>query len=71
MFTISGAYPRAQAERRMADILARIRWLRSMEIEHDEEGSREAMLHWRDPVERSRALRCRNHTLVDDNPASG
>jgi hypothetical protein len=71
MFTISGAKPRAQPERCKASILTRIRWLRSTETERDEEGSREAMLHWRDPVERSRALRRRNHTLVDDNPASG
>jgi hypothetical protein len=71
MFTISGAKPRAQLERRKSSILTRIRWLRTTETERDEEESREAMLHWRDPVERSRALRCRNHTLVDDNPASG
>jgi hypothetical protein len=71
MFTSSGVNPRAQPERRKGSILTRICWLRSTEIEHDEEESREAMLHWRDPVERSRALRCRNHTLVDDNPASG
>ncbi len=30
----------------------------------------EAMLHWRDPVERLRALRRRRKTLIDDNPSS-
>ena len=29
------------------------------------------MRHWRDPVERLRALRRRRRTLVDDNPCSG
>jgi hypothetical protein len=37
----------------------------------DEEHCLEAMLHWRDPAERSRMLRCRRHALVDDNPTSG
>jgi len=71
MFTTSGVEPRQPPERRKASILTRIRALRFTEIEADEERSGEAMLHWRDPVERARTLRCRNHTLVDDNPASG
>ncbi len=71
-FTISGARSRLLPERRKANILARIRQLRPMEIAQDEEQhSLEAMLHWRNPVERLRTLRRRNHTLVDDNPASG
>jgi hypothetical protein len=41
------------------------------EIEQDEEHCLEAMHHWHSPVERSRALHCRRHALVDDNPASG
>jgi len=66
-----GANPRPPPERRETNILSRIRGLRLPEIEHDEERSQEAMLHWRDPVERLRTLRRRNHTLVDDNPAAG
>ncbi len=31
----------------------------------------EAMLHWRDPVERLRVLRRRRKSLIDDNPCSG
>ena len=34
------------------------------------EHARDAMLHWRDPVERLRTLR-RRRTLIDDNPCSG
>jgi hypothetical protein len=41
------------------------------EIEQDEERCLDAMLHWRDPAERSRILRSRCHALVDDNPTSG
>jgi len=70
-FTTIGARPRRPLERRKANILSRIRGLRLTEVERDEEQSLEAMLHWRDPVERLRTLRRRNHTLVDDNPASG
>lgn len=70
-FTMIGAKPRPPPERRKANILARIRQLRVAEIEHDEERPLEAMLHWRDPIERLRTLRRRSHTLVDDNPASG
>ncbi len=64
-----GAYWRPL--RRNANIIARIRQLRLADIGSDEERSPEAMLHWRDPVERLRTIRRRNHTLVDDNPASG
>jgi hypothetical protein len=54
------------------DTLLRARLLRLTEIEQDEERCLEAMLHWRDPVERRKALRrSHTHTLVDDNPASG
>jgi hypothetical protein len=70
-FTMLGSNPRPPPERRKTNILSRIRDLRLREIEHDEDRSQEAMLHWRDPVERLRTLRRRNHTLVDDNPASG
>ena len=41
------------------------------EIEQDEEHCLDAMLHWRDPVERLKLLRHRSHALVDDNPTSG
>jgi len=70
-FTTVGYKPRPPPEWRGANILARIRELRSTEIEYDEARSLEAMLHWRDPVERLRTLRRRSRTLVDDNPASG
>lgn len=53
------------------DILIRMRPLHVSEVEQEEERCLEAMLHWHDPVERVRALRCRIHTLIDDNPASG
>jgi hypothetical protein len=54
-----------------ARILAqeRRRWL--TEVEQDEDRCLDAMLHWRDPAERSRRLHRRDHTLADDNPASG
>jgi hypothetical protein len=29
------------------------------------------MRHWRDPAQRLRTIRCRRHTLIDDNPCSG
>jgi hypothetical protein len=38
--------------------------------EHEEHGL-DAMLHWRDPVERMRTLRSHQRTLVDGNPSSG
>ena len=46
------------------------RRLRDAELEGQDP---EAMLHWRDPVDRLRTIRRRQqiHTLVDDNPASG
>jgi hypothetical protein len=67
---IGGYMPRPPPPWRKA--LARIRQLRLTETEQDEdEHGLEAMLHWRDPVERLRSLRRRNHTLADDNPASG
>ncbi|HEY1783204.1 MAG TPA: hypothetical protein VGG79_22765 [Roseiarcus sp.] len=55
-------------------ILVRIWAPRLTEIEQEEEEHRlEAMLHWHDPEERARTLRCHchAHTLIDDNPASG
>ena len=55
---------------RKIDAFARLRPHCLTEIEQDEEHCLEAMLHWRDPAERSRMLRCRRHALVDDNPAS-
>lgn len=66
-----GRRPPAPLALRKASILARIRRLRTTEIEQDEERPLEGMLHWRDPVERLRMRRRRNQTLVDDNPASG
>jgi hypothetical protein len=41
------------------------------EVEGEEGHCLEAMLHWRDPAERQRLLRCRRHALVEDNPTSG
>ena len=60
-------------ELREINILARIRSTRLTEIEQEEEHRLEAMLHWHDPEERVRTLRCRchAHTLINDNPASG
>jgi hypothetical protein len=71
MFTTAGHKPRPQPSWRKPDIFARLRLLRLTEVEQDEDHCLEAMLHWHDPVARLRALRCRGHTLVDDNPASG
>jgi hypothetical protein len=69
-FMMIGAWPRPPPPWRKT--LARIRQLRVMEIEQNEdEHGLEAMLHWREPVERLRTLRRGCHTLVDDNPASG
>ncbi len=61
----------AQTSWRTIEILARLRPHCLTEVEQDEEHCLEAMLHWRDPAERSRMLRCRRHALVDDNPTSG
>ncbi len=55
---------------RTIDFFGRFRPHCLTEIEQDEEHCLEAMLHWRDPSERQRILRCRRHTLVDDNPTS-
>ena len=70
-FTTIGHRPRPPPEWFKANILAQIRLHRVTDIEQEEERCLEAMLHWRDPVQRLRMLRCRRHTLVDDNPASG
>jgi len=53
------------------DVFAKFRPHCVTEIEQDEEHCLEAMLHWRDPGERSRIRQCRCHALVDDNPTSG
>jgi hypothetical protein len=53
------------------DILAKLRTSCVTEIEQDEEHCLEAMLPWHDPIERSRAQRCKRRALVDDNPTSG
>jgi hypothetical protein len=53
------------------DVFARLRPRCLTEVEQDEEHCLEAMVHWHDPVERARTLRCRRHALVDDNPTSG
>jgi hypothetical protein len=73
MFTIIANGPWRLPEWRKTGMLDRLRPLRVTEIEQDEERCLEAMLHWHDPTERLRTLRCRcsRHTLVDDNPASG
>jgi hypothetical protein len=70
-FTTSGHRPRPPPEWFKANILAQIHLHRVTDTEQEEEHCLEAMLHWRDPVRRLRMLRCRRHTLVDDNPASG
>jgi hypothetical protein len=57
--------------RKLDETVAKMRPHCLTEIEQDEERCLEAMLPWRSPVERSRALRCRRRALVDDNPASG
>jgi hypothetical protein len=62
--------PRAPPERRVSAILARIAEHRGEEI-GEEERCLDAMLHWRDPIERLRTRRRPRRTLVDDNPASG
>ena len=49
----------------------RMRQVHVTEIEQEEEYCLEAMLHWHDRSERLSSLRCRSHTLLDDNPASG
>lgn len=37
----------------------------------EDEHPLEAMLHWRDPVQRRRIIRYRRTSLLDDNPSSG
>ncbi len=78
---VTGHRPRAPPQWRV--ILARVRgqhWrVREQHWKESEEGelllngahALDAMLHWRDPVERLRTLRRRRRTLVDDNPCSG
>jgi hypothetical protein len=66
-----GEKPRALPLWRKIDVFTRLRPHCLTEVEQDEEHCLEAMLHWHDPVSRLRTLRCRSHTLVDDNPASG
>jgi hypothetical protein len=69
-FTIVSHAPRPFATAR--GDYPRTNWTaRLTEVEQDEARCLEAMLHWRDPSERSRTLHRRDHTLVDDNPASG
>jgi hypothetical protein len=53
------------------DVFAKLRPHCLTEIEQDEEHCLDAMHHWHSPIERSRALHCRRHALVDDNPTSG
>jgi hypothetical protein len=57
--------------RRLDEAFAKLRPHCLTEVEQDEGRCLEAMLHWRNPIERSRALRCKRRALVDDNPASG
>ena len=80
---VTGHRPRAPPQWRV--ILARVReqhWrVREQDWKESEEGelllngkgahTLDAMLHWRDPVERLRTLRRRRRTLIDDNPCSG
>jgi hypothetical protein len=68
--TISGKL-RGRPKWMKIDSFARFRLHCETEVEQDEEHCLEAMLHWRDPDERSRRLRFRNHGLVGDNPTSG
>ena len=62
--------PRAPPEWRVSTILAGITQPRGEEID-EEQRCLDAMLHWRDPIERLRTHRRQRRTLVDDNPASG
>jgi hypothetical protein len=67
-FGIIGAKPGSPADW----VRARMQKRRITDMDQEGQGL-EAMLHWRDPVERVRTRRRRQHahTLVDDNPASG
>jgi hypothetical protein len=71
MFATIGDKLRARPTWRKIDVFVRLRPHCQTEVEQDEERCLEAMVHWRDPVAKLRTLRCRGHTLVDDNPASG
>jgi hypothetical protein len=71
MFTTISEKLRTQPTWRKIDLFARWRPHCLTEVEQDEEHCLDAMLHWRDPDERSRMLQRRRHALVDDNPASG
>jgi len=77
--TMNGHKPRGPREWRV--ILTRIREQHRRQIEEKEIGQAEqwqngidhtleAMMHWRDPVERLRIHRCRRKTLINDNPSS-
>lgn len=77
--TMRGHKPRGPPKWRV--ILTRIREPHWRQIEEKEisqaeqwengiDHTLEAMLHWRDPVERLRVLRRRRKTLLDDNPSS-
>jgi hypothetical protein len=70
MFATISEKLRAQPTWQKLDVFIRLRPHCLTEIELDEEHCLEAMLHWHDPVAKLRTLRCRGHTLVDDNPAS-
>ena len=69
--TLTGRLRAQPSWRKLDEAIARMRPHCMTEIEQDEERCLEAMHHWHSPVERSRALHCRRHALVDDNPASG
>jgi hypothetical protein len=72
MFATLADKLRAQPSwRRIDEAFAKVRPHCLTEIEQDEERCLEAMLHWHSPLERSRALHCRQRALVDDNPTSG
>ena len=71
MFTTISEKLGTQPTWRKIDLFARWRPHCVTEVEQDEEHCLEAMQHWHDPVAKLRTLRCRGHTLVDDNPASG
>jgi hypothetical protein len=71
MFATISEKLRAQPTWQKLDVFIRLRPHCLTEIEQDEEHCLAAMLHWHDPVAKLRTLRCRGHTLVDDNPTSG
>ena len=65
---LSGHKPHASPPWRV--ILTRVRVYRLTVVE-PEERPLEAMLHWRDPIERLQRLRSQRRSLLDDNPSSG